>query len=286
MSVMDVPEPTVKVWRPQGFAGVELEKFDYMTTCHLPKRFMLEYDITVTRIYEGNAKIFYRGEKQVVTPHRELLYLQHAGEMLEVDAPACDVSAWTLRIYQTHIHELLRELGVERESVFFPQMLIADTLNSSLCRLAAETIDCFDRPSSNLEREFRLLGLLYAVLKHCSDTPPPEVKLGKEHKAVVLVKEVLHAHPEQDLKLDDLGEMANLSKFHLMRVFQRDVGLSPHKYQTGLRINLAKDKLAKGAEIVDVALDLGFNDQAHFTRTFETYTQTTPGRFRQDSLAS
>lgn len=68
---------------------------------------------------------------------------------------------------------------------------------------------------------------MHTVLKHCSDSPPPDLKLGKEHKAVALVK---------------------------------DVGISPHKYQTGLRINLAKDRLAKGADIVDVAISLGFSD--------------------------
>ena len=132
----------------------------------------------------------------------------------------------------------------------------------------------------------KLLGLLHAVLKHCSDSPPPEVKLGREHKAVSLVKEVLHAHPELDVTLDDLGSVANLSKYHLTRVFQRDVGISPHKYQTGLRVNRAKDRLVQGAELVDVALELNFSDQAHFTRTFKAYTQTTPGYFRRDSLKS
>ena len=165
-------------------------------------------------------------------------------------------------------------------------MTVARELNCSLSNLTKDVVLSFDAFTSSLECESKLLGLLHAVLKHCSDSPPPEVKLGQEHKAVSLVKEVLHAHPELDVTLDDLGSVTNLSKYHLTRIFQRDVGISPHKYQTGLRINRAKDRLVQGAELVDVALELNFSDQAHFTRTFKAYTQTTPGRFRRDSLES
>ena len=74
-------------------------------------------------------------------------------------------------------------------------MLASEEVNNVLARLVVETVQAFDRPVTHLERESRLIGLTYAVLKHCSDSPPPEEKLGKEHKAVSLVKEVLHATP-------------------------------------------------------------------------------------------
>ena len=173
-----------------------------------------------------------------------------------------------------------------RDPVYIPNICTPEVLNDLLAKLLTDTIRSFDKAATHLERECKLLGFLHAVLKHCSDSPPPEVKLGREHKAVSLVKEVLHAHPELDVILDDLGSVTNLSKYHLTRVFQREVGVSPHKYQTGLRVNRAKDRLVQGAELVDVALELNFSDQAHFTRTFKAYTQTTPGRFRRDSLES
>ena len=164
-------------------------------------------------------------------------------------------------------------------------MTAANALNAPLASLLKETMLSFDEPSGHLERESRLFGLLYSVLKHCSDSPPPEMKLGKEHKAVSLVKEVVQAHVEQELRLGHLAQLTQLSRFYLTRVFKRDVGMSPHEYQMGLRVHHAKNKLAKGERAADVAFDLGFADQAHLTRTFKRYTQTTPGRFQKLSLA-
>ena len=122
---------------------------------------------------------------------------------------------------------------------------------------------------------------MHTALTHLSDTPPPEPKLGQEHHAVSLVKEVVHAHLAEEVKLDHLALLANLNKFHLLRVFQRDLGMSPHAYQMRLRLNMSKRLLAKGEKIADVAFDLGFSDQAHFSRAFKRYTKTTPGKFRK-----
>ena len=246
---------------------------------------MQGYELTV--FIKGSSKVSFAGENYRWENVDHLFLVQHPGEIGSADGRSEDpISVWTLRLFPEAMSSLLADFGQANTPVYFPRMTAADTLNGPLASLLEKTMLSFDRPSSHLERECRLLGLLYAVLKHCSDSPPPEVRLGREHKAVSLVKEVLRAHPELDVTLDDLGSVANLSKYHLTRVFQREVGVSPHKYQTGLRINRAKDRLVQGAEIVDVALDLGFSDQAHFTRTFKAHTQTTPGRFRRDSLES
>ena len=280
-----VPEPKVKVWRPQGFAGVEVTSVENFVDWHLPAYVQQSHDFVVNQQF-GEVRARYGRQHYRHSSGHNLIWLQHAGELIHpVTLDDTPYSGCWISIYPEKMSNILNELNVS-EQFYLPNMLAEEALNPPLCDFIVETVQALEEPTTHMERETRLLSLVYATLKHCSDTPPPEEKLGKEHKTVSLVKEVLNAHPEMDLKLDDLGEMTNLSKFHLTRVFQRDVGLSPHKYQTGLRVNLAKDRLAKGADIVDVALSLGFSDQAHFTRTFKTYTQTTPGKFRRDSLTS
>jgi AraC-like DNA-binding protein len=79
--------------------------------------------------------------------------------------------------------------------------------------------------------------------------------------------------------VEDLTEIAQLSRFHLMRTFRRDVGLSPHAYLTQIRVEAAKKLLSEGASIVDVASDIGFTDQSHFTRHFKRITGVTPGQY-------
>ena len=93
-------------------------------------------------------------------------------------------------------------------------------MNTPIAKLASEALTAFDLGASHLECESRLLGLMHAVLTHMSDTPPSEEKFGNEHSAVALVKEVLHAHVEEIVRLEDLASLTNLSTFHVIRVFQ------------------------------------------------------------------
>ena len=111
-----------------------------------------------------------------------------------------------------------------------------------------------------------------------------ERKLGREHRAVRLVREVLELHPEHDNTLSELAALTQLNQHYLYRVFQRDVGLSPHSYQTSLRVHRVKDLLAAGVSIAQASLELGFTDQSHLTRVFKKYMTTTPGQFQRDSL--
>lgn len=279
------PKPMMKVWRPQEFEGVEVERFDHVIRLSLAPFIAAGHDMTVIH-RGGEMRLGY--ERRTYQFEADNLYVnQHAGAPLFLD-PLDDtpVSVWTLRLYPEAMRQLRGDLGLSHGFSYFPEMIASAELNDTLAKLTAETVLSFDRPAPRLERESRLLGLVYAVLKHCSDTPPPEVKLGQEHSAVSLVKEVLHAHPEQGHRLGDLATLAKLNKYYLWEVFTRDVGVTPDRYQTCLRVNRAEDLLARGISVAQAALSAGFSDQSHLTRTFKKYTQVTPGRFQRDTLAS
>ena len=278
------PQERIKVWRPQGFEGVELEFFENLPDLVVEPFVMQGYELTVA--LQGEAKVRYAGQNYRWENFKDIFLAQHPDEIFAGDGGSGQpTSVWTLRLFPEGMSSLLHDLGQADRPLYFPEMTAPDALNGPLAALLKETMCSFDVPSSHIERESRLLGLAYAVLKHCSDTPPSDLKLGKEHKAVRLVKEVAQAHYAQELKLDYLAQLAGLSKFYLTRVFQRDMGISPHEYQMGVRIHHAKGKLARGEKPAEVAFDLGFSDQAHLTRTFKKYTQTTPGRFQRFSLA-
>ena len=273
----------MKVWRPQGFAGVEVERFDNVKGLSFPLTMMAAHEITVVHS-SGESTPSY--ERQ---PHRfkaDNLYLnQHVGALCSWNT-LDDISAsvWTLRFYPEAMQQLKADLGLSESFSYFPEVTAPKNLNTSLANLTIDAILAFDEPAFTLERESKLLGLIYAVLKHCSDTPPSEQKLGKEHKAVSLVKEALHSHPDFDHRLEDLAALTKLNKYYLWEVFKRDVGLSPDQYQTYLRVSKAKDLLAKGTSVVQTALDTGFSDQSHLNRVFKKYVQVTPGKFQRDTL--
>jgi AraC-like DNA-binding protein len=69
------------------------------------------------------------------------------------------------------------------------------------------------------------------------------------------------------------------SPARLVRAFSRTFGLPPHAYVLGRRIDASRRLLLDGVPPADVALGVGFYDQAHFTRHFRAHMGTTPGRF-------
>jgi AraC-like DNA-binding protein len=86
--------------------------------------------------------------------------------------------------------------------------------------------------------------------------------------------------------LQELASVANLSPFHLSRLFRQAVGLPPHAYQTKLRLEHAKNLLAQGCGVGYVASETGFFDQSHFTQQFKRHYLVTPGSYRKTARFS
>jgi AraC-like DNA-binding protein len=66
----------------------------------------------------------------------------------------------------------------------------------------------------------------------------------------------------------ELAREVGLSPGRFRHVFRREVGMSAQSYVVWLRIYEACAALASGASLSDAALEAGFSDAAHFTRTF------------------
>jgi len=102
---------------------------------------------------------------------------------------------------------------------------------------------------------------------------------GCEHMAVLRVREWLYAHAEQNVSIHSLAKVAGPSPYYLVKAFHKHVGLPPHKYQTTIRINRARQLLKSGAPISEVACQAGFFDQSHLNRWFKKTLGMTPGQY-------
>lgn len=68
----------------------------------------------------------------------------------------------------------------------------------------------------------------------------------------------------------------------LARAFAAKYGIPPHAYIDSRRLDAARDRILRGQSLADVALDVGYHDQANLTRRFKRWFGTTPGGFRPD----
>lgn len=82
---------------------------------------------------------------------------------------------------------------------------------------------------------------------------------------------------DSDVSLNDLATLQNCTSFHLIRMFKKQMGMSPHAYLVQLRLERARQLIAGGAGIAEAALEAGFSDQSHLTRGFKKRYGLTPG---------
>jgi AraC-like DNA-binding protein len=91
----------------------------------------------------------------------------------------------------------------------------------------------------------------------------------------------------KDWKLDELLEIAHMSRSNLMRIFRNATGQTPIDYLIRLRIQKALDMLRNTDQsITEIAFEIGFNDSNYFTRCFRKIMGQTPRQYRKGSLPS
>ncbi len=94
------------------------------------------------------------------------------------------------------------------------------------------------------------------------------------------LRDYLEAHYAESVSLEHLAALLQRHPRHLIEAFRRAYGVPPHTYLLQCRVREAKRRLLEGRALTEVALDLGFYDQAHFSGVFRRFTGVTPGRFR------
>ena len=109
---------------------------------------------------------------------------------------------------------------------------------------------------------------------------PEPSALGRRELAVV--DEYVRAHLADDLDLGTLAALTHLDRFHFLRTFRRATGVTPHRYVTRARLELAAELLrATGQSVVQVALACGYRSTSQFGAAFRRAYGVTPTAYRR-----
>jgi AraC-like DNA-binding protein len=94
----------------------------------------------------------------------------------------------------------------------------------------------------------------------------------------------LHQNHARPLARWEIAEAIGVSEDYLSRVFRRELGLSPWDYLNRYRVYQAKELLRHTSDsIQSIAHQVGFKDQAYFSRVFRSQTGVSPNAFRECS---
>jgi AraC-like DNA-binding protein len=100
------------------------------------------------------------------------------------------------------------------------------------------------------------------------------------HRLADAAREVLWRQPE--LGLDDLASLLGVSPYRLSRAFKTATGITVSEHRLRVRSHMAIERIAGGdRSLARVAVDSGFADQAHMTRTLRRQIHLTPRALRE-----
>ena len=100
------------------------------------------------------------------------------------------------------------------------------------------------------------------------------------------LRDLLDQHRFEAMTLAEAGRILHVSTAHLVRCFTRTFGVPPHRYVVGRRVEAARRRLLDGEPVAQVAVGVGFHDQAHLTRHFRRHVGTTPARYASPKASS
>jgi AraC-like DNA-binding protein len=130
------------------------------------------------------------------------------------------------------------------------------------------------------------VSLAIATRLLCSPIPDPLPRPQRSPLVKWRLKRALNyleAHLADPVTLAKLASSAGLKPMYFAAQFKAATGLRPHEYLLRKRVERAQLLLTKSdLPLVDIALGVGFQSQAHFTTVFKRVVGETPYRWRLD----
>lgn len=122
---------------------------------------------------------------------------------------------------------------------------------------------------------------VHLVQKYSATTHPRrEVKGGLGREQLLRTSAYIQERLASPISLAELAALNGISPFHFTRLFKRSTGITPYEYVTRSRVEKARTLLLQShANITEVALQVGFYDQSHFSRHFKRICGATPAAF-------
>lgn len=165
-------------------------------------------------------------------------------------------------------------------TAFEPRFLSPVAYHSELALVLREVHAMIEAGEEGLQKEELFFLLLGQVLE---EYMAPTVNLGELSlsKPMQKVRDYLDEHFSGPVTLGELAELVHLSKYHLLRSFTKEQGISPYCYLEAVRISRAKKLLEQGTAPIDAALACGFSDQSHFSNFFKRLIGLTPHQYQK-----
>ena len=178
----------------------------------------------------------------------------------KMSAPDCDL----LSLFSGEKGHVLRLKEQRRKAVFALFSKLEQDLGS----------DGFGRAVLSQAGLLHLLVELGRAMEDSStNLPHPSVP---QNPRVLEMMAYLNENLAEQIDIDRLAERFFISKFYMMRLFQRETGTTIHAYLTQRRLLKARELMDSGVGAMESCYACGFHSYSSFTRAYGKYFGTTP----------
>lgn len=133
--------------------------------------------------------------------------------------------------------------------------------------------------SSRLDSQGILLQLFSRFLT--SAVPRSDRPQHRIYKVLHYIME----HLDEPIRVEELARFTLISKDHFIRLFKKEMGVTPVEYLITKRIERAQILLIlENKPVKEIAYTLGFGNLSYFNRLFKRITGVTPGAYRKANL--
>lgn len=98
---------------------------------------------------------------------------------------------------------------------------------------------------------------------------------------IKLVLNYINEHYSEDISINTLSNICEYSEYHFMRFFKKHIGLTCIQYINNFRLEKASILLTStNSPIMDISLEVGFDNLSYFNKLFKRKYNLTPKEFR------
>lgn len=244
-------------------------------------------------VTKGKAKIHRNGMSVDLRENHLYLTPSYTSHSYECDG---DFS-----LYYIHLYEQLEKRGSVFDKLEFPIEIATDSLIPLLITRLNELhpgreLSIYDPSSYDTSTELiknislhnhipkalemESQGIIKQILSRFMALA--KEKMPDTDERMLRVLEYIHKNIKKSISIDELAEISFLTKDHLIRCFNKQIGCTPGKYINQKKIEKAQLMIVLDhVSIQDLAYKLGFDNVSYFNRLFKKLTGESPGVYRK-----
>lgn len=233
-------------------------------------------DYQLLYVTKSKVEIMLNGEKMWLHEGSVLLYRPSEPQWYRYHAKDRPEIYWT-HFTGEGIKQLLENLGFGTDNVFHIGK------SEKICGYFRELIG-----ELQIKRENYTLNsnrYLLLILSEISSQILPlqdEIKDTRYRDLQSVIEYINHRY-SKDTDVEEYAQMCNMSKYHFMRIFKEQMGISPYAYKIKVRIRHAKDFLRHtDLSVAEIGEMLGYADASCFSKQFKKVVGTSPLVYRKN----